>query len=93
MTDRTELKKYLEISDRLVALADKEQLAECAQILAMNVAHYQMEYGELPLDETLATTATGIANDQQNELTAKGMETLVGVLGSVIQGFDEKVSH
>jgi len=93
MTVKSKLQQYLELSDKLVEIADKEQLAECARLLAMNVAHYEMQYGELPLDAILATNSTGIANDQQNELTAKGMETLVGVLGSVIQGFDDRVSH
>ena len=45
------------------------------------------------VDVTLATTYSGKPNDQQAELVAKGMETMVGVLGGVIQGFDEKVSH
>jgi hypothetical protein len=93
MTDRTQLQKYIELSDRLVEIADKEQLAECATILAMNVAHYQMEYGELPLDEVLTTTSTGIVNDQQNELLTKGMETMVSVLNNIIEGFEDKVSH
>jgi hypothetical protein len=93
MTDRTKLQKYLELSDRLVEIADKEQLAECARLLAMNVAHYEMQYGELPLGAILAATSSGNANDQQVELTVKGMETMVGVLGSVIQGFEDKISH
>lgn len=93
MTDKTKLQQYLELSDRLVAIADKEQLAECARLLALNVAHYEMQYGELPLDTTLAATYSGKPNDQQAELVINGMETIVGVLGGVIQGFDEKVSH
>ncbi|WP_156304326.1 hypothetical protein [Nitrosospira briensis] len=35
---------------------DKVEWAECARLLAMNVAHYPMGYGELPLDKTLAVT-------------------------------------
>lgn len=93
MTDRTMLQQYLELADRLIESADKEQLAECARILAMNVAHYEMEYGELPLDITLSTTHTGKPNEEQVELLTKGMEAMVGVLGSVIQGFDNQVSH
>jgi len=93
MTDHTKLQQYLALADALIESAEKEQLAECVRILALNVAHYEMEYGELPLDVMLGTTHTGIANDQQNELTVKGMETLVGVLGTVMQGFDETISH
>lgn len=93
MTDLTKYQQYLQLADRLVEIADKEQLAECARLLALNVAHYEMQYGELPLDATLATTHSGKPNDQQAELVAKGMETMVGVLGGVIQGFGEKISH
>jgi hypothetical protein len=93
MTDKTKLQQYLELSDKLVEIADKEQLAECARLLAMNVAHYEIQYGELPLGAILATSSSGKANNQQVELTVKGMETLVGVLGGVIQGFEDRVSH
>ena len=93
MTDLTELQQYLQLADRLVETANKEQLAECARLLALNLAHYEMQYGELPLDVTLATTYSGKPNDQQAELVAKGMETMVGVLGNVIQGFEDRVSH
>jgi hypothetical protein len=93
MTGRTKLQQYLELTDRLVAIADKEQLAECARILAMNVAHYEMEYGELPLDITLTATHTGKPNQDQVELLAKGMETMAGVLGNVMQGFEDKLSR
>jgi len=93
MTDLTKFQRYLEIADKLVEIADKEQLAECTRLLALNVAHYQMQYGELPLDAMLASTYSGKPNDQQADLIAKGMETMVGVLGSVIQGFEDEVKH
>lgn len=93
MTDLTKYQQYLQLADRLVEIADKEQLAECARLLALNVAHYEMQYGELPLDVTLASTYSGKPNDRQAELVAKGMETMVGVLGGVIQGLDGRVSH
>ena len=93
MTDHKKLQQYIALADTLIERADKEQLAECARILAMNVAHYESEYGELPLDAMLSTTSSGIANEHQIELSIKGMETLVGILGSVMQGFDEQISH
>lgn len=93
MSNLTKYQQYLELADKLVEIADKEQLAECARLLAMNVAHYEMRCGELPLDAILASTDSGKANDQQLELTIKGMGTLVGVLGSVIHGFEGKISH
>jgi len=45
--------QYLTLADQLASVATKDDLAECARLLAINVAHYQSAYGELPLDETL----------------------------------------
>lgn len=64
MTDLTEYRQYSEIAEQLIKIADMEQLAECARLLAMNVAHYEMKYGALLLDEVLATTQSGMSNDQ-----------------------------
>ena len=54
MPDITELHQYMALVDKLVQIADKDDLAECARLLAMNVAHYEMRYGALPLEEQLA---------------------------------------
>lgn len=81
------------LADKLVQLADKEDLAECGRILAMNLAHYKMKYGELPLDDGMFMADWGELSEQQAELIVEGMQTLVGVLGSVIRGLDEKTEH
>ena len=93
MSDLTKLEQYIQLVDRLVKLADKEELAECARLLAMNIAHYEMISGELPLQDRIAMTYTTDLSDQQTELVIKGMETMAGVLGSVIQGLDDKTEH
>ena len=93
MADLFILKQYYELADQLIEIADKEQLAECSRLLALNLAHYQMRYGELPLDETLAITYSVKPNLQEAELVAKGMETMVDMLGNVIQGLEDRVSH
>ncbi|TND01135.1 MAG: hypothetical protein FD120_2671 [Gammaproteobacteria bacterium] len=31
--------------------ATKDDIAECARLLALNLAHYKLRYGELPLTE------------------------------------------
>ncbi len=35
----------------MIAESTKADLAECARLLALNVAHYKAKYGELPLEE------------------------------------------
>jgi hypothetical protein len=48
---------------------------------------------ELPQDDGMFMANLGELSEQQAELLIEGMETLVGVLGSVIQGFDETTEH
>lgn len=91
--DSSNFQQYLRLVDNLVGMADKEQMAECARLLALNVAHYEMRYGGLPLEAILATTDSGQPNVQQAELIARGMVTMAGVLGNVIQGLEAKVTH
>ncbi len=89
MTDLSMFAQYSKLSDMLIAQASKEQVAECARLLALNLAHYKMRYGELPLDETLAMADAVEPNDEQAVMLANGMESLVGVLGAVCSGLGE----
>ncbi len=73
----------------LIAQASKDQIAECARLLALNLAHYQSKYGDLPLEETLAMSDVDEPNVEQVEMLAHGMENLVGVLGTVCSGLGE----
>jgi hypothetical protein len=91
MPDLSEFQHYTVLLDKLIEMADKEDLAECARLLAINVAHYEMRYGALSMEEQL--TMTSELNDDHAKLLAGSMETTVGVLGSVIQGLDEKIGH
>jgi hypothetical protein len=93
MSDLSKVEHYMTLTDRLVQFANKEELAECGRILAMNLAHYKMKYGELPLDDGIFLAERDQLSDQQAELVVEGMETLVWVLGNVIQGPDQKTAH
>ncbi len=44
-------KEYYKTLDQMIAQSSKEDLAECARLLTLNVAHYKAKYGELPLEE------------------------------------------
>ncbi|WON75330.1 hypothetical protein [Nitrosospira sp. Is2] len=93
MPNLSKVEQYMALVEKLIQLADKEELAECARILAINLAHYQIKYGELPLGDGMFMDEQVELSDQQRELVVQGMETLVGVLGSVLQGLDEKTEH
>lgn len=41
-TDLTTFRQYYAIADQLIAQASKDDLAECARLLALNLAHYEL---------------------------------------------------
>lgn len=90
MTDLSTFAQYYKLADQLIEKVSKEDLAECARLMALNVAHYQSKYGELPLDETLAMINMDKPNEEQLKLMADGMEIFVGVLGNVVAGIGQE---
>lgn len=90
MADLSGFQQYYRLADALIANASKEQLAESARLLALNLAHFQRLYGEAPLGDTLAVLGASEPNDDQAELLRDGMEILVGLLGSVMSGLGEE---
>ena len=90
MADLAELREYYTLADRLIDQSSKEELAECARLLALNLAHYQGKYGELPLDETLAMLGATEPNEAQLRFLIRGMDNLVGLLGNVMSGVGEE---
>lgn len=90
MADLSTFEQYYKLADTLIERATKEQLAECARLLALNLAHHQGKHGEIPLDATLAILDSTIPNDEQLQLLCDGMENLVGVLGNVCGGLGQE---
>lgn len=90
MTNLSTFGQYYKLADQLIENACKDDIAETARLLALNVAHYQSTYGELPLDETLAMIGMDEPNEEQAKLMAEGMEILVGVLGNVVTGIGQE---
>jgi hypothetical protein len=90
MSDLSTFAQYNKLADQLIEKVSKEDMAECARLLALNVAHYQTKYGELPLDETLAMIGMIKPNEEQLQLMTDGMEILVGMLGNVVSGVGQE---
>ena len=90
MSDLSTFQQYYKLADQLIEKISKDDLAECARLLAMNIAHYQSKYGELPLEETLAMLGVAKPNAEQVELITNAMKIFVGVLGSVVSGVDQE---
>jgi len=90
MSELSTFGQYYKLADLLIEKSTKEDVAECARLLALNLAHYQSKYGELPLDETLAMIGMIEPNAEQLQLMAAGMEVFVGVLGNVVSGIGQE---
>jgi len=90
MSDFATFKQYYNLADHLLETSTKDDIAETARLLAMNIAHYQMKYGALPLEDTLAFIGSGKPNNEQIDLLTNSMEILVGVLGTVVSGIDQE---
>ena len=77
--------KYLTLSDDMLARAEREDLEECARILAVYCAHYRSKFGVLPMSETLELLNSETMNDGQANWIGDGLETLIGILGMLEQ--------
>ena len=73
----------------LISDASKDELAEAARILALNLAQYQAKYGELPSEEYVALSSAETLTPETAKTLGDGMEILVGVLGT-LAGEDEQ---
>ncbi len=84
-----EFKDYYKHLDEMIAESTKEDLAECARLLALNVAHYKAKYGELPLEEHQAMLETQKMNEDLAKLLASGMLEMTMTLATVTGRLEE----
>ena len=80
-------------AEQLISIATKEDLADALRLMSLNLAHYAMKYGQLPLGEAEAMAASDEPTQEQLQLVVNGFEVLVGMLGSVVQGMEPKLPN
>ncbi|SEL05088.1 hypothetical protein [Nitrosovibrio tenuis] len=86
MVDTSALDETYELADILIKKATKEQLAECARLLALNLAHHQINHAEIPVEETLSLLRRAEPNEEHLNVLIEGMLNLIGVLVNVCGG-------
>lgn len=89
MATLLELSHLYDLTEQLVEKANKQELAETARLLAVNLSHYQMKYGDLLPDEQLAMSDIEKPNAEQTDVLVSSMENLLGVLGDVVMGISD----
>lgn len=71
----------LKISDELLDDATKDELAELARVLALNIAQYRAQFGEIPVSDSLALLLESkTLGDEQAKALADGFEVLITVM-------------
>ncbi len=88
-SDLEQFAEHYKRLDEMVADATKEDLAECARLLALNVAHYKAKYGELPLEEHQAMLEVDDIDEEMAKLLASGVLEMTVVLSLVTGRSDE----
>ena len=88
MANADDLRAYFDLAEQLIAGASKEHIAEAARLLALNVAHYQLKFGALPLENFADMLRAQTINPVTAELLMTGMQQFVGVL-RLAMGLDE----
>ena len=86
MADLSTFERYYRLADDLIEHSTKEQLAECTRLLALNLAHHQALYGEIPPDQMLILLEGAEPSEAQLKLLIDGMKNLIGVLANNING-------
>ena len=81
----TRFAQLLHLSDQMLARVERDDLEECARILAVQCAHYRAKFGELPMSDTMEVLDSETMNDEQAKRIGDGLEMVVSVLGMLAQ--------
>ena len=84
----SDFEAFYELANRLIDSASKEQVAEVARLLALSLAHYQLKFGELPLETFEEMMRAQEIDPETEKILTSGMETLTGVVAMVIRDSD-----
>lgn len=83
MTQLLSFDQTYDLANMLISKATKDQLAECARLLALSLAHQQINHEEIPVDQTLASLRSFEWSEEHLNLLMEGMLNLIGVLVNV----------
>lgn len=75
-----------DLANILIKKATKEELAECARLLALNLAHHQVKHGEIAVEDTLMLLRAFERTEEHLNILMEGMLNLIGVLVNVCGG-------
>ena len=83
------LRHYSRFADALVAEVSKDDLAKCAQAIAVSLSRYWALYGDLPELDYLSLLEADTVSPETASIIADGLQHFVDVLASVSDGRPE----
>ena len=96
MPDLEDFVAHLRLAETLIEKADKDQLADVARLLALNIGYYQNRYGDVPQDVLLEMVRADALDESGREMVVAGMQNLVSALAEVLgvkDDFQDKTRH
>ena len=57
--------KFLQLSDRMLARAERDDSQECARVLVEQCTHCRSQFGQIPMPETLEDLDSKMMNDER----------------------------
>jgi len=82
MTD-PDMRSYESVLARLVDECSKEELADCALLLAMNLANYKSRFGELPSENFKELLVTDTIDEDTARILMEGSEEMIKTLAMI----------
>ena len=68
------IRRQQEDFQELVQECNHEELGQCAKLLAMYVAVYKQQFGELPMDNLMEDSESALANQEISTIVQNGIE-------------------
>jgi len=83
MAESDDFPAYARLADQLIERATKDQLADVARLLALNIGYYHQRYGDVPQDILLKMVRAEALDEETHALLSSGMQNLVSALAEV----------
>ena len=83
MSNPDDFAAYARLADDLINRATKEQVADVARLLALNIGYDLEKYGDVPQEELLGMVRAETLDDEGRRLLLHGMQNLVSALAEV----------
>jgi len=83
LTGYGRLTEFSKLTDRMLAQASKQAVADAARLLAAQLAQYQRQFGTLPTDGVLDLLGKRDLTEEEAGRVADGLETLAVALATV----------